>query len=99
MSVGFESATVLAIVVPVVPTVIEALFTVFVFDITVPNIVLLPTINRPLIFVVPAIDALPVTFNEPVTVVFTFTSKPLFGEITACAEPDLILSISPNAVA
>ena len=40
----------------------------------------------------------PVTNNPPLTdndadiLVFVFTSNPLFGEITASAEPDLILS-------
>ena len=41
----------------------------------------------------------PVTVKSLFIVVVASTTKPLFGEITACAEPDLILSISPNASA
>ena len=44
----------------------------------------------------PFIFVLPLTLNEPLTVVFVFTTNPKFGEITACAEPDLILSKSPK---
>ena len=43
----------------------------------------------------PFMFSLPLIFNEPLTVVFVFTTNPKFGEITACAEPDLILSKSP----
>ena len=43
----------------------------------------------------PFIFSLPLMFNEPLIVVFVFTTNPKFGEIIACAEPDLILSISP----
>ncbi len=35
----------------------------------------------------------------PSTVKFVFITKPLFGEIIAVAEPDFILSKSPNALA
>ena len=47
----------------------------------------------------PFMFVLPLTLNEPLTVVFVFTTNPKFGEIIAVAEPDLILSISPNEVA
>ena len=42
--------------------------------------ILLPVTNIP-----------PVTKSEPVTVVFTFISKPLCSEIIAIAEPEFIL--------
>ena len=53
------------------------------------------TITLPLIVSLPKTFTLPVTIKEPVIIVFTFISNPLSGEITASAEPDLILFISP----
>jgi hypothetical protein len=60
------------------------------FTITLPLIVSLPKI-----FTLPVIVSLPLTIKEPVIVVFIFISNPLSGDITASAEPDLILFISP----
>jgi hypothetical protein len=41
----------------------------------------------------------PFTAKPPLIEVGTFTTNPVFGEIIAVAEPDLILSISPIDVA
>ena len=43
------------------------------------------------------IIAEPVTVKLPSIAVLVLISKPLFGEITACAEPDFNLSKSPIA--
>jgi len=44
----------------------------------------------------PVIFTFPFTANPPLMEVGTFTTNPLFGEMFATAEPDLIWSKSPN---
>jgi hypothetical protein len=61
-------------------------------------VIILPaTFKFWLITTEPVIFELPFTANPPLIEVGAPTTNPLFGEICAIAEPDLILSISPIA--
>ena len=58
--------------------------------------VILPlTLILPIIFALPVTFAFPVRVNPPLMFVGTFTTNPLLGEISAIADPDFILLISP----